>query len=211
MGNIKRKPILTVTNRRNAENHPEFLDTEALLERFEPLLKSIHRRFLSYQGVFNNQDDISDLYSQIVYEFLRLRQSFDPKRGVDFTGYIKFHLQQRVYHYVMKKQKVIQSEQPVKNYSDDFDEKPLELENVAELVDERTPQELERSEAIASVPWDKLSQQQTLIVTEVLINRKSIEDIAREQRATIKSIRTQFEEVCEYLSDIHNSSENKLD
>ena len=87
----------------------------------------------------------------------------------------------------------------------------MELENVAELVDERTPQELERSEAIASVPWDKLSQQQTLIVTEVLINRKSIEDIAREQRATIKSIRTQFEEVCEYLSDIHNSSENKLD
>lgn len=211
MGNVKRKPILTVTNRRNAENHPEFLDTEALLERFEPLLKSIHRRFLSYQGVFNNQDDISDLYSQIIYEFLRLRQSFDPKRGVDFTGYIKFHLQQRVYHYVMKKQKVIQSEQPVKNYSDDFDEKPLELENVAELVDERTPQELERSEAIASVPWDKLSQQQALIVTEVLINRKSIEDIAREQRATIKSIRTQFEEVCEYLSDIHNSSENKLD
>lgn len=211
MGNVKRKPILTVTNRRNAENHPEFLETEALLERFEPLLKSIHRRFLSYQGVFNNQDDISDLYSQIVYEFLRLRQSFDPKRGVDFTGYIKFHLQQRVYHYVMKKQKVIQSEQPVKNYSDDFDEKPLELENVAELVDERTPQELERSEAIASVPWDKLSQQQALIVTEVLINRKSIEDIAREQRATIKSIRTQFEEVCEYLSDIHNSSDNKLD
>ena len=211
MGNVKRKPILTVTNRRNAENHPEFLETEALLERFEPLLKSIHRRFLSYQGVFNNQDDISDLYSQIVYEFLRLRQSFDPKRGVDFTGYIKFHLQQRVYHYVMKKQKVIQSEQPVKNYSDDFDEKPLELENVAELVDERTPQELERSEAIASVPWERLTQQQAMIVTEVLINRKSIEDIAREQRATIKSIRTQFEEVCEYLSDIHNSSENKLD
>ena len=105
MEEVKRKPILTVTNRRNAENHPEFLDTDALLERFGPLLKSIHRRFLSYQGIFLNSEDISDLYSQILFEFIRLRQSFDPKRGVDFTGYIKFHLQQRVYHYVMKKKK----------------------------------------------------------------------------------------------------------
>ena len=43
---IKRKPITTQTNRRNADNHPEFLDTEALLERFSPLIKSIHKRFI---------------------------------------------------------------------------------------------------------------------------------------------------------------------
>lgn len=209
MGEIKRKPILTVTNRRNAENHPEFLETEALLERFEPLLKSIHRRFLSYQGVFTNADDVSDLYSQIVLEFLRLRQTFDPKRGVDFTGYIKFHLQQRVYHYVMKKQKVVLNEQTARSYSDDFDDKPMELENSAELVDEKTPEELERAEAIASIPWDDLSEEQAQLVTEILIRRKTIEDVAKEQKMTIKSVKQQFDEVCEYLTELHDLSEKR--
>ena len=50
---IMRKAILTTSCRRNAQNHPEFLDTEALLERFEPLLRSIHKKFCSYDGVFN--------------------------------------------------------------------------------------------------------------------------------------------------------------
>ena len=90
---IPRKAILTSSIRRNAEFHPEFLDTESLLERFEPLLKSIHKKFCSYNGMFDQPDDISDLYSQILLEFLRLKQSYDPLRGVDFPGYIKFHLQ----------------------------------------------------------------------------------------------------------------------
>lgn len=209
MHKINRKPILTVTNRRNAENHPEFLDTEALLERFEPLLKSIHRRFLSYQGIFVNSDDVSDLYSQICFEFLRLRQSFDPKRGVDFTGYIKFHLQQRVYHYVMKKQKVVNNEHPVKNYSDNFDEKPMELENLPDLIDEHTPREMERAEALASVPWGELTQEQVEMINAVLIERKTLEDIARDHRTTIKNIKTQFEEVCEYLSKLHHLGESE--
>lgn len=209
MGEIKRKPILTVTNRRNAENHPEFLDTEALLERFKPLLASIHRRFLSYQGVFVNADDANDLYSQIVLEFLKLRQAFDPKRGVDFTGYIKFHLQQRVYHYVMKKQKVTLNEQTVKNCSDDFDEKPMELENLAELVDDETPKEFERSEAIASIPWEDLSPEQCQLVDEILIKRRTVEDIAKERKVTIRSVKQQLEDVCEYLIELYKLSEKR--
>lgn len=209
MKEVKRKPILTVTNRRNAENHPEFLDTEALLERFEPLLKSIHRRFLSYQGIFVNSDDVSDLYSQICLEFLRLRQSFDPKRGVDFTGYIKFHLQQRVYHYVMKKQKVMNNEHPVKNYSDDFDEKPLELENAANLIDERTPKAMERAEAMVSIPWDKLSEEHATMVREILIEHKTLDDIARERRTTIRNVKLQFEKVCDRLSELHYLGEQE--
>lgn len=209
MGEIKRKPILTVNNRRNAENNPEFLDTEVLLERFEPLLKSIHRRFLSYQGIFMNSDDVSDLYSQIVLEFLRLRQAFDPKRGVDFTGYIKFHLQQRVYHYVMKKQKVVLNEQLVRSYSDDFDDKSMELESLSRVVDEQTPVELEKAEAIASIPWDDLSEEQSQLVTDILINRKTIEDIAKSRKVTIKSVKQQFDEVCEYLAELHELSDKR--
>lgn len=203
MEEVKRKPILTVTNRRNAENHPEFLDTDALLERFEPLLKSIHRRFLSYQGIFLNSEDISDLYSQILFEFIRLRQSFDPKRGVDFTGYIKFHLQQRVYHYVMKKQKVSLNEQVTKTYSNDFDDKSIEFENLANLVDERTIEELERTEAIVCIPWYKLTEEQSQLVFEILFKRKTIEEIARERKVTIVSVKKEFEELCEHLSTLH--------
>ena len=135
---IMRKAILTTSCRRNAQNHPEFLDTEALLERFEPLLRSIHKKFCSYDGVFNTAEDQADLWAQIQYEFLRLRQTFDPRRGVDFPGYLKFHLQQRVYHYVTKQQKLSNMEQPIKSYSDDFEEKPREIENMPELVDEET-------------------------------------------------------------------------
>lgn len=201
---IVRKPILTTSCRRNAENHPEFLDTDALLERFEPLLRSIHKKFCSYDGVFDQPDDVSDLYSQIQYEFLRLRQSFDPKRGVDFPGYIKFHLQQRVYHYVTKQQKLVNSEQPVKSYSsDDFDEKPLELENMPELVDEETESSFEKAEAIASIPWDDLTQEQAELVKEILFNKKTIENIAKERKVSIKSVKEQFDEICELLIELH--------
>ena len=58
---IMRKAILTTSCRRNAQNHPEFLDTEALLERFEPLLRSIYKKFCSYDGVFNTAEDQADL------------------------------------------------------------------------------------------------------------------------------------------------------
>ena len=67
---IMHKAILTTSCRRNAQNHPEFLDTEALLERFEPLLRSIHKKFCSYDGVFNTAEDQADLWAQIQYEFL---------------------------------------------------------------------------------------------------------------------------------------------
>ena len=204
MNEIKRKPILTVTNRRNAENHPEFLDTEALLERFEPLLKSIHRRFMSYQDVFTNADDSSDLYSQIVFEFLKLRQTFDPKRGVDFTGYIKFHLQQRVYHYVIKHQKVVQSELSLADLTNDYDDKPVDTENLIELADENSDKEFERIDAIASIPWKSLSENQSHLIRRVLIDHKSLEEIAKESKVTLKSVKQDLDELCEFLIKLQN-------
>lgn len=203
---VIRKPILTVSCRRNAENHPEFLDTEALLERFEPLLRSIHKKFCSYDGMFDQPDDVSDLYSQIQLEFLRLRRTFDPKRGVDFPGYIKFHLQQRVYHYVTKKQKLVNSEQPVRMYkSDDFDEKSLELENITELVDEGTEVAFEKAEAIASIPWDDIKDpEQVELIKEILFNGKTVEDIAKERKVSIKSVKEQLDTVCNLLVYLYN-------
>lgn len=204
---IMRKAILTTSCRRNAQNHPEFLDTEALLERFEPLLRSIHKKFCAYDGVFNTPEDQTDLWAQIQYEFLRLRQTFDPRRGVDFPGYLKFHLQQRVYHYVTKQQKLANTEQPMKAYSDDFEEKPRELENMPELIDEETPAAMERTVAIESIPWDRLSEEQAELVREIIFNKKLVETIAKERKVSIKSVKTQLDEVCELFIKIHQEGE----
>ena len=206
---IMRKAILTTSCRRNAQNHPEFLDTEALLERFEPLLRSIHKKFCSYDGVFNTPEDQADLWAQIQYEFLRLRQTFDPRRGVDFPGYLKFHLQQRVYHYVTKQQKLSNTEQPMRVYSDDFEEKPRELEKMPELVDEETPAAMERTEAIESIPWDRLSEEQAELVREIIFNKKLVETIAKERKVSIKSVKTQLDEICELFIKIHQESEQE--
>lgn len=193
---IKRKPITTQTNRRNADNHPEFLDTEALLERFSPLIKSIHKRFMAYNGVFLHSEDTYDLYNQIILEFLRLRKNFDPKRGIDFTGFMKFHLQNRVYHWVMKMQKVSQTEHILKVYNDE-DETNEYLENNSDLVDTDTQYNLERVEAEASIPWTALTQPQADLFKEFFYNYKSVEDVARERHTTAKVIRQQ-------LTDIEN-------
>ena len=201
---IVRKPILTSSNSRNAENHPEFLDTDMLLERFEPLLKSIHKRFCSYDHIFEQPDDIDDLYNQIVYEFLRLKRSYDPKRGVDFPGYIKFHLQQRVYHYVIKKQKLIKNEQPINMKNNEEGEQYLALENYSKLTDEESESTMEKIEAIASIPWSKLSEEDSELIKDILIKGESIESIAKRKRVTIKSIKTQLDSVCDLLVDLHN-------
>ena len=209
--NVTRKAILTASIRRNAEYHPEFLDTESLLERFEPLLKSIHKKFCSYNGMFDQPDDVSDLYSQIVLEFLRLRQNYDPRRGVDFPGYIKFHLQQRIYHYVTRKQKLINLEQPVKSHYDDNKDKLLQLENLPELIDEETEFELEKVECIASIPWDQITDKsQEKLIRDILIEGKNINIIAKEERVSMKSIKLRLEECCETLINLYNTN-NKED
>ena len=202
---VTRKPILTAYNRRNAENHPEFLDTDALLLRFEPLLKSIYRHFCSFNGVFLNQEDTADLYSQIQLEFLRLRRTFDPKRGIDFPGYIKFHLQQRVYHYVVKKQKVTNHEQLIKAYGENNEEQTIELENYASLVDESTEDDFEKIEALASIPWDKLTSDQAQLVQDILIHGETIESIAKRKKVSMKSIKQKLDEICEIFIQLHKN------
>lgn len=201
---IIRKPILTTSNRRNAENHPEFLDTETLLERFEPLLKAVHKHFCSYNGIFDQPDDVNDLYNQIVFEFLRLKRTFDPKRGVDFPGYIKFHLQQRVYHYVTKKQKLSNNEQPVKTYGENNEDSPVELENFPELIDEETESNFTKTEAMMSIPWDDLSEEDSELVRDILINKETIESIAKRKKVSMKSVKQNVDRICDILVELYN-------
>ena len=205
---MKHKAIITKSNRRNAENNPEFLDTEALLCRFEPLLKSIYRRFVSYYKLFDENQDKLDLYNQILFEFLKLRQEFDPKRGVDFPGYIKFHLQQRVYHHVMKYQKVLTHELPIKSYVSESDSSLTEYGLLDKLLDEKASEEFEEVIATSSVPWDELDPEQFQFITSLIEDKKSIEEIAQDKNVSVRSIKKLLDDTCQRLIEIHNSHKN---
>ena len=201
---VRRKAIVTVSNRRDAEAHPEFLDTDMLLMRFEPLIKSIQRKFLSYNGIFNCQADSDELYSQIVLEFLRLRKSYDPRRGVDFTGFIKFHLQQRIYHWVMHYQSVQQWEHnETDTYIDDDDS-----DNYNSIIT-NTPDELSDYdqlvvEALSSLDRSLLSSKQNTLVDQILYKHMSDVDIARSRHTTITKVRGEITELCDLLSDTYH-------
>ena len=100
-------------------------------------------------------------------------------------------------------------EQPVKTYSDDFEEKPREIENMPELIDEETPEAMERTEAIESIPWDRLDESQAELVREILFNKKLVETVAKERKVSIKSVKTQLDGICELFIKIHQESEQE--
>lgn len=199
---VIRKPILAF-NRRNAEMNPKFLDKEVLLERFSPLIQSMYRYFCSYDGMFNQQVDSQDLYSQIQSEFIELTHKYDPRRGVDFTGYIKFHLRQRVYHWVMKTQKVQNTEQVLVQYDSDDTMDMDDLVSYENKKDTYTEHELVRAEGIASIPWDKIQDKEHIeLINEILIKRHSIEDIAKSRKTSVRAVTTQFDELCQLIYNI---------
>lgn len=201
---IKRTPILTSSNRRNPDYHPEFLSTDALLIRFEPLIRSIQRKFLGYNGIFKDKSDKDDLYNQIVFEFLRLRRAFDPHRGVDFNGYIKMHLQQRVYHYVMKKQDIQSDEQLIRNFSDDGSDDTDEGNYILDIEDRDSIKEFELAEAINSIRWHELDEDQEALIRQILIHKLTPEEIAKQQGVTIKSVKQRLSDLCDmFINQYH--------
>lgn len=212
MDGIVRKPII-IDFLRRSEYNPEFLDVDFLLEKYVPLFKSICRHFCSYAGILDNSDDIEDLYNQIQLEFVKLVRRYDPRRGVDFPGYIKFNLQNRVYYWVTRLQKVQNTEKLV--LSDDEDE-DIELD-IVDLnhiksyyneVDSSSDQEKFRIEAIMCIPWEKLNEVDKDMVIDVL-NHFSLEDIARKRHTTIQAVRADFDRVCDLLIDCYKGRDNE--
>ena len=192
---IQRKPILTPSNRRNPDNHPEFLDPEMLLIRFDPLIRSVYNEFVNWEGLFTDKPDREDLMEHVKLEFLRLRQNYNPHRGVDFNGYISLLLKQRVYHYVMK----VQADR--NKYQYDSGEEGIQdhISMLATTEDETAVQELNRVDALASIDWDSLTEEQADLVRAVLINHETPEDIARRRHVTIRSVKDEILELCDYF------------
>lgn len=199
---------------------PEYLDVETLMEKFTPLMRSIYKLFSSYNGIFVQQADYDDLYSQIQLEFIKLCREYDPTRGVDFPGYIKFHLQNRVYHYVTKEQRRQQKEQTAKSFGYDYDDKPMDMENYPELIDMDALKAFEKADAIASLDWRAIvGKKHRALIEGVLFKNKTLEEMAEEEGVTMKVMRLRLHFACirltewakemEDYTNFHNESANK--
>ena len=202
----KRQPVTirkAISLTSSKQCYPMYLNKEALLEQFTPLIRSIYKLFSSYNGIFVQNADYEDLYAQICFEFIRLCDEYDPTRGVDFPGYIKFHLQNRVYHFVTKEQRRNNREQPVRvnRYSDD-DESMLNMENYEELIDVETIRQFEKVEALSSLNWDAVvGKKHRALIEGVLYRGKTLEELAEEEGVTMKVMRLRLHFACKRLSD----------
>ena len=187
--------------------HDDYLNIEKLIEQYTPLMNSIYRKFSSYNGVFNNASDYEDLMSQIHTEFVRLCQEYDPTRGVDFAGYIKFHLQQRVYHWVTKVQRVQNKEtlSTSATWKGTDDESAYDFENQKDLIDYDTEHQVFKAEALASLDWRLLENpKHKRLVEMILFENKSLEEIATAEGVGLNTIKQRFNEVCNLFIDHYN-------
>lgn len=194
---VDRVPIVISYNRRNQYN-PEFLNIDFLIQKYTPLLKSLHRYFCSYSGILDQPSDIDDLYKQIEFEFIRLAKRYDPRRGVDFSGYIKLNLRHRIFYYVIKNQSQQKSELLLLQDTDSSES--IEIDSlVNELYDESTEQATLRFEAINSIPWDEITSDLDKFIIMEILNHKSLEEIAKEKRMNISTIKQRFDKLCTHL------------
>ena len=199
MDNIVRKPI-QVQHHRRSEFNPEFLDLEFLLEKYKPLFKSLQNYFSSYNGILNQPVDIEDLYSQIQLEFIKLAQKYDPRRGVDFPGYIKFNLQYRVYYYIVKLQRRQRKEYLLLPFEESDD--VADIDSVSQFFDSEDLKcefDLFKVESMESIPWDKIKDESDRSLILQILDHRSFSEIAKSQHKTIKAVKDQFETLCNKL------------
>ena len=187
-----------------------YLDIETLLVKYEPLRKSIFRLFSKYDNLWKSADDYEDLHQQIDYEFMRLCSEYDPTVGVDFTGYIKSHLQQRVYHYVTKVQNTRRREGNVYVVVDkdgDLNDS-IDFNNItSEIADEHASKELRRIEVLSSLKMDEVPDKYKSLVKGLLYDNKSLEELAEEEGTTVRNLKLRLNSACEYFVNDFNERE----
>lgn len=189
--------------KKDVGNKGDYLDVEKLMIAYTPLMKSIYKRFSKFNNLFHSQADYEDLEAQIQFEFVKLCNEYNPARGVDFPGFIKFHLQQRVYHHVTKLQKVRQKETLA--YTREYDgeqDDSIDFNNSQELIDEDAIKAFERVEALACLDWSVVSgKKHKWLIEAVLFEHKTLEEIAAEEGVGIKVIRLRLYFACNYLME----------
>jgi hypothetical protein len=167
--------------------------SEELLIQYEPLIKTVYKKYYVYCG---NAEDRLDLYSTIQLEFIQLVSEYDTRRGVDFPCYIKRMLNLRVLHYVTK-------------CTDTYNKETL-CEDVYATFPEgtETSYEFDKVEAFSSLDENiVLGDKQRQLLFDVLVNNKSLELIAKDEKTDIKVIRLRLHFLCKKL--FNNSVEQE--
>lgn len=200
-----RMPVTGLRRAINTSSY-EYLNTSKLLDKYNPLISSIYRLFSSYNGIFDQYCDCQDLRAQIEYEFVRLCNEYDPTRGVDFPGYIKMHLQNRVYHFVTKEQRKNSKEQPARIMAmGEDDESMIDNENTIRMIDPHSDYEYEKAEARASLNWDAIiGVKHRKLVEDVLFRGKTLEELAEEEGVAIKVLRLRLHFACKRLIEYND-------
>ena len=191
----------------------DYLDIDKLYEQYKPLMSSIFKKFVKYTNALKNTQDYEDLKSQIELEFVKLCNEYTPTRGVDFPGFIKMHLQQRVYHYVTKLQKRTSMEGVVTSKPFEDSEQPMvNLDNSLELIDEDTIKDFDKIEALSSLDWRAITgKKHRHLLEAVLYEGKTIEEIAELEGVSVKVVRLRLHFACERLKEFNDRKEEYLD
>jgi hypothetical protein len=178
-----------------------YLDIDALMEKYAPLKKSIFRLFSRYNNLWVSTDEYDDLHQQIDLEFVRLCREYDPTVGVDFPGYIKSHLQQRVYHYITKLQNSRKREGVVFSVDNDGEqEDSIDFNNIStQMVDEKSDKDFRRVEALANFHIEEVPEIYHSVIKGVLYEHKSLDDIAKKEGVTLIAMQLRFTAACDYL------------
>lgn len=185
------------------------LDVLKLMEDYDPLIKSVYKKFAKFNNLYYNHMDFEDLESEVQFEFIRLCREYDPNRGVDFPGYVKFHLQQRVYHWVTKLQRNRQRETVAYNKdfnADDDESDSIDFDNICDKNSEDGFDDYCRIEALQSVDLSLLQNDlQKRIVYDILFLHKNIEDIAIDEGVSKRTVQMRLHSACAIF--IENSVE----
>lgn len=165
-------------------------DPEKLLKAYHPLIMAVSKKFCGY---FSSNEEREDLYSQVVYEFLKLLDEFDPRKGVDIPYYLKKMLNIRVYHYVTNCMTLKNRESPCETiYGVDEDQNKI-IEYYEDI-------DFLRAEALASLDKNlELGEKQRNLLFDILVNKRSLEDIAKREKVDIKVVRLRLHFLCEKL------------
>lgn len=143
---------------------PTNLEPGYLYKKYEPLRKAMFNKFKDRMA---NYTDKTELQSEIDHIFLELVNEYNPNRGVDFPYYIKRMMDLRVYHYITKYLKNINSET--------YDEELL-------IEDDSMRETLERVINLNSLdPNIVLGEKHRRLMVGVLIEHKTLKELAAEE------------------------------
>lgn len=173
------------------------MEINAILLRFEPLLKKLYYKYVKFDSFYSNADK-QELKDEIMAIFIHIYHKWNPKKGVDFTGFIKKQLNDRVYKWVKDRQESRKREvlTPFKSPTatdDDYvvSDETMELSPL-DKEEMKSEDDFNWIDAIESCPWEILDNTETHIAQRMLFEREDLETIAYNMHMKCREIRKVF-------------------